>query len=149
MKNKNSLIKTVISGLLVALILCCNSRSENFKEKIKPALDNYHQITNDYESYMRQMAQDNPGQISLQSELNSAKNTCLRLNGIDVSETPPDFQTAFKKRISLECDSLNSLADQVTYEGDPKTKAVNNAIRELEDVSAKYGYTYKNSKTAK
>lgn len=148
MKNKKSLIKTVACGLLLIVVFGCSSKSEKYKEKIKLAFDNFDQITKDYDSYMRQMAKDNPG-LSPQLAFSSAKNMCLRLNKIDISETPADFQTAFKKKVSLECDDLKSPADQVTYEGDPKTKALNIAKKELEEVSAKYGYDYKNSTSAK
>jgi hypothetical protein len=127
---------------LLIIVFGCSSNSEKYKEKIKLSFDNYNQITKDYDSYMRLMAKDNPGRISPQSYFDSAKNMCLRLNNIDISETPPDFQTAFRKRISIECDNLNSPADQVTHEGDPRTMELNNAKRELTEVSAKYGYIY-------
>lgn len=144
MKNKQILINTIVCSLVLIFVSGCSSNSENYREKIKLALDNHNQITKEYDSYMRQMAKDNPG-LSDESSLNSARNSCLRLNKIDISETPLDFQTAFKKRISIECDNLNSPADQVIYQGDPETKALNDAMRQLEEVSAKYGYVYKHS----
>jgi predicted negative regulator of RcsB-dependent stress response len=148
-KNKNRLTKVAVFGLLLTFVFGCNSSSEKNKEKIELALDKYDQITTDYDSYMRQMEKDNPGKISQESAFNSAKNTCLRLKGIDISETPLDFQAAFKKSISVDCDDLKSPTDQVIYEGDLKKKEFDDALQQLEKVSAKYGYDYKYSKTLK
>jgi len=142
MKRKKEIIQIVASVLLYSLFLGCGSEPEKYKEKMKSAFDSYDQITKDYDSYMRQMAKEGRGP-SIQSGFESAKNMCLRLKKIDVSETPSDFQIPFKKRISLQCDNLNSPSDQITYEGDPSVKELDNIEQELEKVSAKYGYDYK------
>lgn len=141
-QRKEQIIKTIVCGLLFSVFLGCDSNPEKYQGKIKSAFDSYNQITKDYDSYMRQMAKEGRGP-SVRSGFESAKNMCLRLTKIDISETPSDFQTPFKKRTSLQCDNLNSPLDQITHEGDPATEELKNIEQELENISAKYGYAYK------
>lgn len=144
-KNKKFIIKTFVCCLLLFVNLGCRS---NPGEKIKLVLDDYDQNIKDFDSSMRQMHRNNPN-VSLQQSLNAIKGLCNKLNKIDASETPPDFRTAFTKLISLDCSNKDSPADLVAHENDPKTKAYNSAERELEEVSAKYGYIYKHSASPK
>ena len=139
MESKIPVVKTFICCFLLLIGFSCRS---NPGEKIKLVLDNYDQSIKDYDSSMRQMYKDDPN-VSFQKSLKPLKDVCDKVSKIDVSETPPDFRAAFKKLNSLNCDDKNSPADLTTYEGDPKTKVYNNAKRELEEISAKYGYIYK------
>ena len=139
MRNKKPTIKTLVCCLLLLIGFGCQS---NPKEKIELVLNNYDQNIKDFDSSMREMHKNNPN-VSFQQSLDAIKAMCNKISKIDTSETPPDFSAAFKRLISLNCDNKNSPADLVTYEGDPKTKAYHNAKRELEEVSAKYGYVYK------
>jgi len=145
MKNKKPIIKTSVCYFLLLISFGCSS---NPSEKIKLVLDNYDQINKGFDSSMRQMYKNNPN-VSFQQSLDAIRSRCDKVNKIDTSETPPDFSITLKKLISLDCDNKNSPADLVTYEGDPKAKAYHNAERELEEVSAKYGYVYKHSTSPK
>jgi hypothetical protein len=134
-----------ICGSLMVMIMSCQSYNEIYKREIIIALEQYEKITKDYDSYMRQMQKDYPGQITPESSLNSAKNTCLRLDKTDVSKTPQEFQVLFKKRISIECGNLSNPSDQVTYKDDPKTEALKKVVKEIKQISLKYGYEYSSS----
>lgn len=145
MKNNKLKIKALVFCFFLLFSLSC---SLDPKEKIKVVLDNYEQINKDFDVSMREMHKNNPN-VSLLQSLDAAKNRCDKLNKINTSETPTDFHAAFKKLVSIGCDNLNSPADLVTYEGDPKIKAFHDAEREIEEVSSKYGFNYKFSTSSK
>lgn len=137
------MIKTLVCIFLLLAVCGCRPNSEVQKEKIKSVLDNFDQITKDFESNMKSYMQQAGKDVSFKKIMDDTKNMCGKLDKIDTSETPSDFQTTFKKLNSTQCDNLNSPEDFVA--SDSKTKAYNNAMRELEEVSAKYGYVYKYS----
>ena len=127
--------------LLVSLFGC---RSD--KDNIKLVLDKFEQSLKDHDSRMRQMEKDKPGSTVGWEGLKSVQDMCGEFNKISTSATPQDFQTAFKKLTSSVCDNRNSPRDLVTYEGDPRTKAQRDAIKELQEISAKHGYIFNDSK---
>jgi hypothetical protein len=144
-KGEKVRLKISICCLLVLLSFNCSSP----QGEIKFVLDRYDQVNKDFDAEMRHMYKDDPKNVEFKRPLDAAKNRCNIISKIDMSKTPPDFSAALVKLISIECNSLSGPADLVTYEGDPKTKAFHDAEIELEEVSARYGYIYKNSTSLK
>lgn len=115
--------------------------------EIKLVLDQYDQINKDYVSSMKQLHKEKRLD-SFQQDMTLLKDRCGKIGKIDLSKTPDDFQVSFKKVALFGCE-VNRFEDMATYEGDPKTKLFNEAERELETISARYGYNYKHSTSSK
>lgn len=143
MKNKKLIIKTFTCSLLIFLAFGCESP----KERIKLVLDNFDQAIKDHDSYMEQLEKSNPGGASFQESLIAKRKLCERLNMIDTSQTPSDFQIAFKKLISTGCDDLSGHSALVQDE--EEAKKYKNAMKEVEEISEKYGYNYNHSSSTK
>lgn len=160
--NTNTRLTTILILVLFAITLGCNSESvqktfdpqgykkaqdEKSREKIQFTFEQFERITRDFRSDMRsgpdmrEITNASVENIERQKLFDMVRRWYDRVDRIDIRETPNDFQTSFKKFISI----LNSkLMDMMS--GSPrnsKGEEVEDASRELEDISAKYGYIYK------
>ncbi len=140
--TSNKLAITLLLFLCLGNFSCSSPATE-----IKLVLDQYDQINKDYISSMKQVHKEKRLD-SFQQDMSLLKDRCAKIGKMDLSKTPDDFQVSFKKVALFGCE-VNRFEDTVTYQGDPKTKLFNEAERELETTSARYGYNYKHSTSPK
>ena len=140
--KKKDLIKIIFCGLSLISVLGCNSNSKPPGEKIKSVLDNFDRIIKNHDSEMRKLAKSAPRRPTVQESLEAKQKMCDDFIKIDASGTPPDFQSAFKNLVSNECKEDPQSLEAITT-NEKEAAVTRNLIMELQKVSEKYGYIYK------
>lgn len=138
--------KRTIDKRLFAIILICSLASFGCSSpatEIKLVLDQYDQINKDYVTLMKQRHKEK-GLVSFDEDLKVLQDRCKKIGKIDLSKTPTDFRPPFTRVALLNCDA-RGIEDLTFYDGDPKARSSQDAIRDLETISARYGHNYKHT----
>ena len=141
MESRSKIVKKFLAIIILFCLADFGCRSSPAGE-VKLVLDQYDEINKDYVVSMKEYHKEKRLD-SIQRDLGMIKDRCAKIVKIDLSRAPSDFNKAFSNLASFGCDA-KSIEDMTTYEGDPKTRLFHVAERDLETLSVKYGYNYKN-----